>query len=688
MPQTFELEVQQDFVERLATARPLQALSELIWNAFDADATDVRVEFDRDASGLLRTIRVRDDGYGIPYEEARSLFTNLGGSWKRARKRSRHENRLLHGEEGKGRFRALALGRVVDWNVTVPGTTAPGAALIRYRITIIGDAPRQATCSDPVPSPDGAHRGVEVTVSELYKQWELEDREAAHNELAAVVALYLTDYRHVKLAIGGVRLDAEAEIAGRTQIPLSPIAADGAPWASLDVIEWKSDHDRVLHVCNESGFPLLKLAPAVVAPGFSFAAYLRSPYVTRLNEQNMLEVAEMDPPLNAALDEARTKLKAHFRARAADKVKDLVQEWKAEHVYPFAEEPQTPVEHAQRQVFDVVAVNIVTALPELQTSEHRTRRFQLRILRQAIERSPHDLQLILTEVLQLPQKKREELAQLLQKTSLVKIISAAQLVADRLEFLEALEAMLFRLEHRATFKERTQLHRLLESHTWIFGEEFALTVSDRSLTEVLRKHRGLVSGMDNRIIDDEPVLRVAGTPKGRRAGRVDLLLSRRLPTPYDNQLHHLVIELKAPKRRLAAEDTLQLKTYAFAVSADERFKSLDTTWHFWLVGTDLHEHVERELDNQYPDGVLQRSADGKFTISVRRWSQLIQEARTRLQFVQKELNYEVDRDDALGRLRAKYPHLLGGAEDEPTSETSDPDDDDEEGSDIAEEQPT
>jgi hypothetical protein len=51
---TFDVEVQADFLERLAAARPVQALAELTWNAFDTDATDVRIEFDRDASGLLQ----------------------------------------------------------------------------------------------------------------------------------------------------------------------------------------------------------------------------------------------------------------------------------------------------------------------------------------------------------------------------------------------------------------------------------------------------------------------------------------------------------------------------------------------------------------------------------------------------------------------------------------------------------
>jgi hypothetical protein len=91
------------------------------------------------------------------------------------------------------------------------------------------------------------------------------------------------------------------------------------------------------------------------------------------------------------------------------------------------------------------------------------------------------------------------------------------------------------------------------------------------------------------------------------------------------------------------------------------------------VGNDLHEFVEKELDNDEAQGVLQRTADGKITISVRRWSELIHEARARLEFVQKELNYEVNRDDALERLRLTYAHILGGG-DESAAAASDPED--------------
>src|SRR5262245_3900980 len=88
----FEVHAQEDFVEKLAAARPAQALSELAWNGLDAEATLVTVEVDRGALGI-KSIRVRDNGHGIPPEEAESLFSHLGGSWKRNRKKSKHDKR-------------------------------------------------------------------------------------------------------------------------------------------------------------------------------------------------------------------------------------------------------------------------------------------------------------------------------------------------------------------------------------------------------------------------------------------------------------------------------------------------------------------------------------------------------------------------------------------------------------------
>ena len=115
---SYPVEVQSDYLNKITSAQPIQALSELIWNCLDADASSVDVKFEYNGLETLAAIIVSDDGHGIPYADAPELFQNLGGSWKRSRRTSKGEGRFLHGQEGKGRFKALALGLAAEWDVT------------------------------------------------------------------------------------------------------------------------------------------------------------------------------------------------------------------------------------------------------------------------------------------------------------------------------------------------------------------------------------------------------------------------------------------------------------------------------------------------------------------------------------------------------------------------------------------
>jgi hypothetical protein len=82
------------------------------------------------SAGLaLQRIRVRDNGHGIGPQDAEELFVHLGGSWKCNANKSKNGKRVLHGKDGKGRFRALALGRVAKWSVTARNEAKE---LVRY----------------------------------------------------------------------------------------------------------------------------------------------------------------------------------------------------------------------------------------------------------------------------------------------------------------------------------------------------------------------------------------------------------------------------------------------------------------------------------------------------------------------------------------------------------------------------
>ncbi|PYX12794.1 MAG: DNA mismatch repair protein [Acidobacteria bacterium] len=647
-----EVQAQEDFVEKLAAARPAQALAELLWNGLDAEATKVSVEADRGPIGLT-SIRVRDNGHGMAPEEAEGLFTSLGGSWKRGAKQSKNGKRMLHGEEGNGRFRALALGRVVEWNVTAANASSQ---VVRYHITMIKDSARTFRLSEPTPVEDGAEIGVEVIISEPYKDWNLEAA-GLLQELNEIYALYLTDYPAALVTVSGTKLDPSGLIDVRRTFPLPPIPnGDRPPYpAELEVVEWTTQTERMLYLCNAGGFPLHRTAPGIHAPGYDFSAYLRSEYVSLLHDQGTLDLAELDPRLNEAVENAKGELREHFKARAIEQAQSLVDEWKAEQVYPYAEEPETSVQIVERKVFDIVAVNVATSLPDFQVQDQRNRRFQLRMLRQAVERSPEELQLIIGEVLGLSQRKQEELARLLKRTTLSAIISAAKMVGDRLDFLSGLETMLFDPDLKKNFKERTQLHRILAGNTWVFGEEFALTVDDQSLTEVLRQH---LKAAGREIVINEPVKRLDDT-----AGIVDLMLSRGVPSNLENELDHLVIELKAPTVKVGPKEITQIKSYAFPIREDERFRGVPARWTFWLVANDMDEFAAQDVQQPgRPQGVLWESPDLRSRIWVRTWAQIIHDCKTRLKIFQKELNHSADRDASLDYLKKTYARVLQGGE--------------------------
>ncbi len=105
---------------------------------------------------------------------------------------------MLHGEEGKGRLRALGLGRVAEWKFTA---FTEQDDLVTFRILLIKDEPRRVRISPALPAKKGSTQGVEVRISELHKQIRLNaDNDNLGQELAEVYALYLSAYPDVTIS--------------------------------------------------------------------------------------------------------------------------------------------------------------------------------------------------------------------------------------------------------------------------------------------------------------------------------------------------------------------------------------------------------------------------------------------------------------------------------------------------------
>lgn len=648
---TCRVEVQRDHLSKIAHASPERALAELIWNALDADATVVEVFIGRDKLGTEEVL-VRDNGYGFSIRDAESLFTALGGSWK-AYKDKTADGRQLHGKEGQGRFKAFALGRCIRW--TVVARTKEGKSEPSFQISASADRLEEFSIEDGETGPPTPH-GVTVRVTEPQREFSIFDPSVAVEKLLPIFALYLRSYQTATIKIGGIRLDPNSAIREVTTTALDPVTYNEREYSiDLEIVEWRNGGDKELWLCSNTGFPLDRYPKQIRGIGdFGFSAYLKSELINVLSNDGTLGLGELNTHLRDACDNAIRAIKAHFVSRLREEGQEAIRKWKEENVYPYKGEATTPVEIAEREVFDVVAVKVAENLPAFEDSDKTSKAFQLRMLRHAVESGPDELQAVITEVLNLPKKQLDELSDLLRDVSLAGVISASKLVTDRLKFIAGLELLLFDVDAKETLKERSQLHKIVAENTWLFGQEFSISVNDRSLTEVLRKHRQLLG---DEIHIDEKVTRIDGS-----VGIVDLMLSRSIPCNRENEVEHLVVELKAPKVKIGEKECSQIKSYAYAVSEDERFASLSAKWNFWVISNELDTYATRESNQDgRPRGVIYRGAAGlDVTVWVKTWSQVIRENKYRLEFVREKLNYEIDQNDALQHLRDTYSQYTKG----------------------------
>jgi hypothetical protein len=400
-----------------------RAVVELIWNALDADATVVSVELVLQELGGVDQVIVRDDGHGMTLDDAATSFGRLGGSWKQAASATRETARTLHGREGRGRFFAAALAGRARWE-TVAAAEAGERQLVVITI-------RQSAIDDVEIDDRGVTDrpvGTVVTLDSFSAPPEGLTGDRVPDSVLTEFAIYLTKYG-IELTYGGFPLDPKAlQKSAKTY----PLEIDTESPAELDVVEWKRDLGRRMYLCDFGGTALTDMPPGVQAPGFDFTAYVRW---AGFASNAALDLATLSAGVTAdVLDAARQRLRGHFRERQQEEQRAIVDRWKADEVYPYTEAPADPVEQTSRDLFDVVAITASDAIGE----DKKTKRFVLRLLREALERDPGHLRRVLEEVLDLDPTKLADLNALLDRTSLAAVVAAARSITDRLDFIRAL----------------------------------------------------------------------------------------------------------------------------------------------------------------------------------------------------------------------------------------------------------
>lgn len=192
---------------------PERAISEYVWNGFDAKATIVNIDFDFDSQRLdaVREIRVSDNGVGICHEELTHKFKKFYESQKSTITDNGFD--LTRGKNGYGRFTFFKFARFAKWETSY----RKGDAVMSYDININSDTLKDYSPTTPAISKEAA-TGTSVVFNEVFPNISVFFvNRVLIPYLKAEFAWFLELKEEYKIFINGKELDYTSIIADKVE---------------------------------------------------------------------------------------------------------------------------------------------------------------------------------------------------------------------------------------------------------------------------------------------------------------------------------------------------------------------------------------------------------------------------------------------------------------------------------------
>ena len=662
MANVLSIKMSNEHIDRNSKVNPKDAIKELLWNACDADATKVDVSLIKnyEIDETIEEIVVKDNGHGMKFEELENLLGFYGRSNKTYSEKS-PSGRRYHGKQGHGRYKSFSIGTFVKWESIYKDMDGK-----KYKFSVSFNANDKMNCpfSEKEQVTDDTETGLTVTITGITENLStLANLDKMREEIISSFAAYLLAYPNIEIRYDTFKMNPNDYIQECKEQSLDalPEGQSETKTSMANFILWKSGVGKEYHklfICGQNGVTYDTVS--ITTKGSPISIYIMGDIFDELHQQGTLAMGLANPYYESFVSQAKEILSDFISSRFIYDAVEEVKGIKESDMYPYIGESISPIETAERQYFDLLAVEINNIIPSFRKSSNETKKLTYRLIKEAVKSNPDSLTSILTEVFKLSEENQNKLASLLEYTTLPSIIDMTQTISNRLLFIHALEQMVYNNDVGKPIRERTQFHKILLKELWVFGEKYALGASDVSLKNILIKHLSHLE-RDDLIpsIPDEAANDLNKIP--------DLCLWNQFPI-QDEWIENLVIELKRPVKKLGKKELDQIECYAFAIADDPLFHKENTKWNFILVGQDFDKYVINKLkDRKDGAGNFYNSDDGSVSISVYRWSKIIQENKLRFNFLKKNLNHFLeDSKQALEYLHTTYADLFESPKDKTT----------------------
>ncbi len=307
-----------------------------------------------------------------------------------------------------------------------------------------------------------------------------------------------------------------------------------------------------------------------------------------------------------------------------------------------------PIEMAQKEIFDLCAFKILEEDPKVLNKKDHTLNILFKLLKKVVEKDKN-IANIVSEVLKLKEEEGKQFNQILKSTTLPQLISHYDELKRRLLFLNILDDLVHEDFYVKHLKERTQLHKIIEKETWIFGDEFADNIgsSDQALDAVIRSNFSINHSEEEiKVLDKE-------LKKSKKEDNETLL--KKIPDLYlwssfhSNRgeiINNLVIELKAPKVTIGYKEIEQINTYRRGIMDNKRHRVSDLNhWTYYVISSKIKNDTTFKCDFLDYDMGLLWNGDKNIKVYCKTWENIIKASRRNIEKMKQELKIKISKEE-------------------------------------------
>lgn len=633
---------------------PYEAVFELVWNGFDANAKNVDVSVDESEMHGVQGVSVLDDGDGIAVSYIKEAFGKFNESNKK-------EDITQHGFHGRGRLAFHRLCNDAAWFTK----SDHGQAKINVRASSIKkfqglDIKDKDQHKFLCKKNHGTCVELKNVISNLPSEDQLLDL------LSIEFGWYLALNSDRKLRLNDKTVPIPSHELHRSTFSVQGFDFD------IKIIRWDnrpSSEKSYTYLLDSAGKIVLRqLSTFNNKPFFHTSIYVVSQWADKFNPSGR----DLLSPDARCVDSDEWKKLIKQLGTLVQKVYDdflrkmvdsEILKYESDGIFPSYAGIEPEYAKWREDNTKTILKAVYTADPTVFNSlNKKQKKIIVRLLDKiAISNENESLFDVLDGVLDLDPNSMEMLASQLKRTTLENIVSTIEILQRRQSAVIKLRELM--TVHYKDVLETPDLQQIIENNTWLFGHRYeTLGAEEDTFTKIAKSLRDSVSSIDDIAQEDlDSDTDLAGANR-----QTDLFLARKIPyhDSFGKKIYRcVVVEIKRPSVSLNVKHLRQLDDYAGIIKKYPEFTSELMHFELILLGRTISSRdteIESRMKNQVAKGEMGLvSDDPRMKRYVLNWYTLLDSFELSNSFMLEKL--KLQRDSLTGQSKANLVEDLKAA---------------------------